>query len=369
MNAVTFDKLQAIKQSVAAMMEERESEDIKLVFRVNQLWRNLDRFMEYVRHLPPEQLETIRAHTTGMGFFAGNTYAWQKDFHDGHRISSDAEAIRHPLIERYLNHTDGLPEDFHCSEPGTNDLVGQIGIRYRDRIINHDIVKEQACIANLYNVGILPPLHGKRWVIVEVGSGYGQLAHQLSRGLGKSGCYICVDYPETLFWSSTFLCLNNAPDSIYVYDPAATEKLDIAELTTRYQFIMLPNYLSDRLKELKTLDLVVNQNSMQEMTEEQVRYYLELFSKIMTGWIYSYNSNRQFMNLELKTPIFELLRNYFKGWPASSFYEKLYGDTWHLTDQKYLFLGHRKGNAAPKRSPGASGAVWISGRRAVIDFC
>ena len=365
MNDVTFDKLQAIKRSVAAMIEERESEDIKPVFKVNQLWKNFGRFMEYVRHLPVEQLENIRAHT-GMAFFAN---VWHKDYHDGRRINSDAEAIGHPLIERYLKHTDGLPEDFHCAEPCTNDLVAQIGIRYRDRIINHDIVREQACIANLYNLGVLGPLRGKSPVIVELGSGYGQLAHQLSRGLGNSGCYICIDYPESLFWSSTFLSLNNAPDSVYLYDPAATENLDIAELTTRYRFIMLPNYLSDRLQELKTLDLVINQNSFQEMTEEQARYYLELFSKTMTGWIYSYNSNRQYMNLELKTLIFELLTNYFKGWPPSSFYKKLYGYARHLTDQKYLFLGHRKGNAAPKRSPGANGAVWISGRRAVIDFC
>lgn len=363
-NTVVLAKLHDIKRAIAAMIEQRNSGDVNPLYEVNDLWKNFEMYMEYVRYLPVEQLMNIRAHT-GMAFFAN---VWHKDYHDGQRIKSDTEAIEHPLIQRYLTHAEGLPEDFQCWEPCSNDLVAQIGITYKGRVINHDTVREQACIANLHNLGVLGPLHGKRSVVVELGSGYGQLAHQISRGLGEKCCYICVDYPESLFWSSTFLSINNLPDSIHIYDPTASEQPNLDELAARYRFVMLPNYLVDRLQDLKTIDLVINQNSFQEMGEDQVRNYLELFSRIMTGWIYSYNSNRQIMNFELKTPIFELLNRYFTGYPSLSFYEKFYGGTWHLTDQKYLFLGHRKDSVAPMRSPDANGIIWISGRSANVDF-
>jgi hypothetical protein len=363
MNTATAEKLGTIKRAIAAMIQERQSTSVEPVFRVNELWRNFDRFMEYVRYLPVEQLENIRAHT-GMAFFAN---VWHMDYHDGRRIRTDAEAAEHPLVKRYIAHSEGLPERFQCTEPRTNDLIGQIGINYGKRLVNHDIVREQACIANLYNLGVLAPLAERRCTVIELGSGYGQLAHQISRGLSGS-CYVCVDYPESLFWSAVFLAVNNDPDSIFIYDPAASKDLDLAALAARYRFIMLPNYLCDRLGELQAIDLIINQNSMQEMTEDQARHYLQLFSRGLTGWIYSYNANRQFMNFELKTLIFDMLGEYFAGEPAASFYDDFYGrDSWHLTDQKYLFLGRRKDGPMPPRRMDASGMVWISGRRARID--
>jgi hypothetical protein len=363
-NALVFEKLHDIKRLIPAMIAQRESGDIDPLYAVNELWRNFERYMEYIRYLPVEQLVNIRAHT-GMAFFAN---VWHKDYHDGQRITSDAQAEEHPLIQRYLKHAEGLPEYFQCEEPRSNDLAAQIGITYKGRVINQDTVREQACIANLHNLGVLEPLRGKRSVVVELGPGYGQLAHQISRGLGEHCCYVCVDYPESLFWSSTFLTLNNPPDSIYVYDPAAAEQPGLDELAARYRFVMLPNYLADRLRELGTIDLVINQNSFQEMGEDQVRNYLELFAGIMTGWLYSYNSNRQIMNFELKTQVFELLNSYFTGYPSLSFYEKFYGGTWHSTDEKYLFLGHRKDRPMPGRSPDANGTIFISGRSADVDF-
>jgi hypothetical protein len=358
-------KLEGIKRAVSAMIKHREEGDVNPLYKVNELWRSFERYMEYIRYLPNAQLMNIRAHT-GMAFFAN---VWHKDYHDGQRIKSESEALSHPLIQRYLKHAEGLPDLFQCSEPCSNELVASIGIGYRGKVINHDTVREQACIANLYNLGVLGPLEGKSSVVVELGAGYGQLAHSIGRGLGDKCCYICVDYPESLFWSSTFLSINNEPDSIYVYDPTtASVAPDLAQLIERYRFIMLPNYLVEHLQQLKIIDLVINQNSFQEMGEGQVQKYLELFSSITTGWLYSYNSNRQIMNLELKTPIFDFLNRYFTGYPSYAFYNKFYEGTWHLTDQKYLFLGHRSDQSAPNRSLDVSRRIWISGRSATVDF-
>lgn len=364
MNKAVADKLHSVKRCIAAMIEERDSPRVDSVFKVNALWQNFGKYMGYIRDLPIEHLENIRAHT-GMAFFAN---VWHNDYHDGRRIKSDEEALKHPLIQRYLSHAKDLPDKFLCSEPCTNSDIAQIGIKFQGRLINHDTVRDQACVANLYNLGLLGPLETKRSVIVELGSGYGQLAHQLVRGLGKGCAYVCVDVPESLFWSSVFLTVNNDPGSIYIYDPAEGEHVDLNELAARYQFIMLPNYMRARLQELKTIDLVINNNSLQEMSESQAQDYLELFSRILTGWIYSYNANRQFMNFELKTPIFEMLAKYFKGWPHASFYDEFYKGVEHKIDPKFLFVGHRKDRPAPARSTDASGVILISGRRAVLDF-
>lgn len=362
MNGSYVEELDLIKTSIASMLLERSDMECASPYMPSEFWRNTLQFMDYIRCLPPEQLLNIRAHI-GMGFFLGNP--WDRDFYDGYNITTDAAAEKSPIIEKYNRYVEDLPECLHCSEPATNPLISQIGIRYRGKIINRDIVKEQGCISNLYHLGLLDALSTDDHVVLELGPGYGQLAHQLLNGASGRGCYICVDYPETLFWSSVFLAVNSKPGSVYIYDPSEGFQ-GWSRILASYRYVMIPNYLADTLRGLPRIDLFINQNSFQEMTEIQVRYYCELLSSTMTGWLYSYNCNRQFMNDELIVPISDILGEYFRGGPSRRCYEEFYDAKSLATDLKQVFVGYPKGKAPATRGP-KKNLVWISDRRMKVD--
>lgn len=352
--------IEKFRRCVTDMMHERDSGVSYAMHKPSRFWSNCNRFLSYIRDLPVHHLENIRAHI-GMGFFIGNP--WDKDFFDGHRLKDESQMREHPVIKKYLSYTKNLPRNYHCGEPRTNDLIEQIGILYNGKIINHDLVKEQACISNLYQLGVLEPLRERPGTILELGPGYGQLALQLSNCLHPNGRFICIDHPETLFWSSTFLAVNSDPELIYMYHPE--DSINLSKLLKKYRIILIPTYRSELIRQLNGIDLIINQNSLAEMSEDQVRYYLSLFSEVLTGWIYSYNANRQFMNAELVYLLIDLFSEYFEGVPPRDYYNHFYGGDWSNTDQKYIFFGQRKDNGRDdRRRSMVDTQVWISGRQA-----
>lgn len=360
----TKKKIDEIRASVELSIIQRDNEFINTLFCPSDFWSNIRTFMNYIRFVPTEELEYIRAHI-GMGFFIGNP--WDADFYDGHRIRNDVEAAQHPIISKYRKYTEDLPDRFCISEPCTNKYVAQIGIKYDNKIINKDLVKEQACISNMFHIGLLDYLKDSDFRILEIGPGYGQLALHLSNAISKSkGCYICVDYPETLFWSATFIAINCPdPSVIYIYSPG--DVVNLEELTKIYRYIFIPNYMSESVRSLSRLDLVINQNSFQEMTEEQIKYYLNLFSNALTGWIYSYNADRQFMNVEIERRLSDMISDLFVGGPSRSVYEDLYGDGM-TEDSKQLFLGSPKSLAGIPSLPMRTKSIWVSDRLVNIEI-
>ncbi len=146
-----------------------------------------------------------------------------------------------------------------------------------------------------------------------------------------------MDFPETLFWSATYVALNcDNPESVYICKSG--DVIELEKLTAEYRYLFLPDYAAELIRTLNRLDLVVNQSSFQEMTVEQVRYYLSLFSESVTGWLYSHNADRDFMNVELTCVLSDFTGEYFTGGPGRAFYEKLYGAAMN-SDPKQLYLG------------------------------
>lgn len=350
-------KIEEIRLAISKMLVLRESAIIPSVFQPSAFWQKMNRYLSYIRELSAEQLENIRCHI-GMGFFIGNP--WDKDFYMGFHAQNDTEAEEFSLIQKYAKYISDLPEQYWCSEPATNDLVADIGVKFKGKIVNSDIVKEQACIRNLYNLGLIGGASEENTLILELGPGYGQLTFQLSEMLKKNCRFVCVDYPETLFWSAIFLAINTDPSQVYIWK-STDQEIDLAELSKQYRFIMIPNFAITTLGNSPIFDLVINQNSFQEMAEEQVEYYANYFSKTTRGWLYSYNASKQFMNLELQRYVHEILGKHFVGGPDDAHYKKSGIDLSNV-DNKRIFLGYSKALKSRPRRENKSNTAWVSDR-------
>lgn len=344
-------KIEEIRHAVAEMIAFRDRYVKESVFQPSEFWRFTNRYISYIRELSAEQLENIRCHI-GMGFFLGNP--WEKEFYAGFRSPTDRDAETQPWIVKYLKYTEGLPEKHLASEYETTDLVSRIGVRYRERLINSDVLKEQAAIANMYNLGLLDALDGEASVI-EIGPGYGQLASQLSRGCGRRCRFVLIDYPETLFWSAVFITLHAESGEIYIWKPDD----DIGrEAAKPWKYFFVPNFALEGTRALGPFDLAINGNSFQEMAQEQIESYARFLAETTRGWLYSYNANRQFMNRQIEESVLSVLRDHFVGGPEDHALEAAGFDLCD-PDTKRLFVGHSKIKERPQRAPKGR-PLWIA---------
>lgn len=347
------NKIEEIRRSVEAMITLRTKNPDNDVFQPSEIWRLINNYLAYIRTLSAEHLENIRCHI-GMGYFLGP--AWDKEFYDGFRVKNDAAAAALSMVQKYIQYTSGLPECFWASEPFTNEATEAIGVKYKNRLINADIVKEQATIRNLYNLGLIGAAGKDNLTVLEIGPGYGPLMFQLSRMLGETSCFVCVDYPETLFWSAIYLAVNSDPDKIYIWQPE--NSVPLSELSKCYRFIMLPNFALSALGNERIFDLAINKNSFQEMSEAQVTCYAETVSELLKGWLYSYNAARQFMNNQLQSPVQDILSRYFTGGPTDKEYRKA-GIEFRDQDAKRIFVGYSK-TGAPQTRKHQEDTIWLS---------
>ena len=103
-----------------------------------------------------------------------------------------------------------------------NEPADGIGFSYENgRFVNIDVLRYQRVVNPLYRRGILSDLSSpepqQRNSILEIGGGYGGIAHHLSNILGNV-VYVIVDLPETLLFSAAYLSLHNPDKRVYVYN-------------------------------------------------------------------------------------------------------------------------------------------------------
>lgn len=119
--------------------------------------------------------------------------------------------------------------------------------------------------------------------ILEIGAGYGQVAHQLFQQL-KIKSYAICDLPENLFLSSFYLQAHYPTKTVeFVRNKQST--ISHAEL-----MFMVPPLLKGIVGEF---DLIINSYSFQEMNLESVKEYFEFASQRLSadGFFYSLNSH------------------------------------------------------------------------------
>ena len=276
--------LGSLKTGVAAMLQERAR--LPPGAAPSSYWSETCSAFDYMLGLPNEAFGKLRVHTYHL---TGDNYQYYV-FHQGE--------IR--LWKTWQSLTAGLPTEYVLFEP--EGTVQSMGFQTTDgRRVSHDILRFQEIVTTLYRESALTRLP-PRPMILEIGGGYGGLAHHLSR-LTSPQTYIIVDLPETLLFSGAYLSLLNPDKRVTLYDANDPEHdLD-------GDFVLVPNYRLSLLKS-RRFDMAFNIASMQEMRTDQAEAYLAFIAETCRGMFYCHNLDRLPLNTEL-TSLVNLLHTYF----------------------------------------------------------
>jgi len=296
MEEVVRAKIKAIKAKIIAMLEERHalasagSDNTS----ASRYWSDFCSFFDYMLELPEEYFAKIRLHTYHLTSDNYQTYYF-----------GNPQNFRHSLNLEVL--TRDLPHEYVLNEP-----EGGIGHRYGEgRFISIDVARFQRVVSSLYRHHVfseLPSSRDRQTYVLEIGGGYGGLAHHMSRIIERV-TYVIVDLPETFIYSAPYLSMLNPEKRIYLYDKESFPQLLQHGELEQYDFVLLPNYKLQDLKNLR-FDLVVNVASLQEMRNAQAEEYLNFIRETCRGRFYSWNDDRQVGNEELIN-LSELLRQRF----------------------------------------------------------
>lgn len=292
---------------------------------ISSIWREAIQFLSFVKDFSIESLLNIRLHT---GFITG--VPWFKHAHQPYRFWSDEEKESLPIVKNYFRLVRDVPPEIWCSEPVSSPLIESVGVRYQGNLISDDLVRYQRCISNLYRIGVFDDRNYSNGhaTIVEIGGGYGAVAHHIS-AISEADLkltYFIVDLPEMLMWSYLYLKINNPDKKIFIYDPEESKGFLSSGGYTDYDFVLVSNLDAHDLKKLSKVDHLINLLSFQEMEESQVRNYLEVFSPILEGYFYSENFSKHWMNSELNVALSDIYSDYFDLFPESAQYgDKIIG--------------------------------------------
>lgn len=290
-------KIRNIKKEVLAMLEERQAFNCKWtsLFSPSKYWSDFCSYFDYILALPEEYFSKLRLHTYHI---TGDNY---QRYYFG---NSDEFMSAKDLFKL----TKGIPSEYVINEPESG-----IGFHYcGDRFVSRDIVGCQIVINTLYRNNLLPRFWENRQqkhYILDIGAGYGALAHHLSNICGNC-TYIIIDLPETLLFSGSYLSLLNPQKKIYFYCKNDFQEFIRSGTIGSYDFVLLPNYRLSSLVDLQ-FDLVISVASLQEMREDQVVMYLDFVQRTCKGVFYSSNRDRQPRNSELSN-LSVLLRQRFE---------------------------------------------------------
>ena len=288
----------------------------------SKFWQETSQYLSFLLDMPPHLLLDVRLHT---GFLTGQP--WYTHIHNPYSLfteDSDKETI--PLIAGYKHLTQEIPECYWASEPSQRPTHEKLGVWYRGRQVTDDVLRYQYCITNLYNLGFFRDIHDakeNKATIVEIGGGYGGLAHQILRTHPGRFKYVILDLPEILFWAYTFLTVNN-PDLIVHFCEDEQSECFFDPLNEEYataDIILMPNYLLPNLKVFPQHSLQLNLLSFQEMSNEQIGGYCTALSGCLNGLLYSDNFRRHWMNRELITTVGRALTDYYYLFPTDEDYD------------------------------------------------
>jgi len=176
-------------------------------------------------------------------------------------VTAAVRADTERSVERWRRATADIPPRWRVSPP---KMLGEVGWDVDGVVVNHDTIVYQERITLMARSGILPRLEAlpEPPRILEIGGGYGALTLALKRLFPAARCAI-VDLPESLVFSGMYLRL---------VDPKAD--LRIWPSRREADYLLVPNHAATLLE--GRWDLVINTLSFSEMSERQVRVYVEL---------------------------------------------------------------------------------------------
>ncbi len=293
-------RIREVKRKIKAMIDERgQIHEVPLQkLQPSEYATDACSVFDYMQDMPERSFLKLKMHTHNI---TGDSY-----FHyDKHQ---DPSAFRTATNMDFL--VQDIPPELVLNEP-----AGGIGFSYDDgRFVNIDILRYQRIINTIYKQGILSQLSQQRSCILEIGGGYGGLAHHLSNIL-KNACYVIVDLPETLLFSAAYLSLLNPDKKIYVYDADNFKEFIDSKSARSFDFILLPNYRLHSLSGWR-FELAVNTISFQEMNSIQVQEYLHfIHAKAKTLYTWNMDSRMKLSGISRMSEMLHKERFVFKEIP------------------------------------------------------
>ncbi len=138
-------------------------------------------------------------------------------------------------------------------------------------------------LADISRTGCLEKENAPR--ILEIGGGYGGLAAVCMKFNPRTS-YIITDLEETMFFQAVNLANQFGFDSIEL----CNDGIPNGGVLTPGSFYLLPQSLSDSLVST-SIDIAINQQSMQEMTIKQISHYCAIIRSI-SPLFFSFNSDQ-----------------------------------------------------------------------------
>lgn len=171
-------------------------------------------------------------------------------------------------------------------------LNAEIGGQYTRMITDLGTIIDVNLIA-----GYLKQSEGDHTYILELGGGHGRLAEAFLGIFEHQVKYVMIDaVPESLVYAYLYLSKNYPDRRIGFY--YCGHDFDLVT----YDCYIVPTWRFEELNRYK-FDVAINIDSMQEMRQEQIDYYLSLFDRVtkLRGEIYLSNS-RDYHQKEFKYP-------------------------------------------------------------------
>ena len=229
-------------------------------------------------------IEHLRCLTYNFTGFTMLTMAPCENTPEVLEVPPDADAIIRSVAHNasrvaveFVRCTRGMPRDRIVQTPR---LFGESGWDVDGTIVNFDTWSTQQRLNGLHHSGVLDLLQQRVRTrgyarVVEIGAGYGNLAHALKTAVGPID-YTIVDLPESLVYSTIWLSTVLADERHALVAPGSV--LPAAGSGTTY----LPNHMiGEFLPQLGEVDLVINTMSLSEMSSVQIAHYARIAAQLI----------------------------------------------------------------------------------------
>lgn len=276
MRATSYDD---IREFIETALRRREESSERPHVAPSLLWNYVAENFAYVSRLDDEELRRIRFHCYHLTGDIYQTYLFKQPA-ISRRLGRDYASIDRELGGFVPDEGDS---DFGCEVDG--------------HFISIDLLRYMQVVVDLVSADVFP--RERHYRILEIGGGYGGLA-AVCMTYNPNTSYIICDLEETMFFQAIYLANRFGFDSLELCEGDALS----GETLAPGRFYFLPQSQSNALTSV-SVDLAVNQQSLQEMTEEQVHLYFDLI-KDAARFFYSCNLDAHKKSLVSRT---ELVRN------------------------------------------------------------
>lgn len=164
-----------------------------------------------------------------------------------------------------------------------------------NQLMTHETYAIQQDLLTTNEIAILATLlkEQKELEILEIGGGYGRLCEGVMNSFHEQIHYVMTDsVPVSLMFSYLFLSKNLPDKKIGIY------YLDEKKDPSRYDVYILPTWRMEELYEgkAKRFNLAFNIQSMQEMSQWHVDYYLGFFDRFSTpNALFYLHNNKEYI--------------------------------------------------------------------------